>query len=149
MILVVLIPAIRRPAAAFRWSLNNISYCLCRLFPPSLSSLEGPGVGVGVVLRSDIRLLFGLDGVLRGEDLLLDVFGVHIVLRGEDLLEEFGVYEAFKPEGPAWTVVVGGDDVGVGEIPTPTGIWAVSLNMLRYILFPSLPRPLIYMKRSS
>lgn len=66
-----------------------------------MSSLEGPGVGVGVVLRSDIRLLFGLDNVLRGEDLLLDVFGVHIVLRGEDLLEEFGVYEAYKPEGPA------------------------------------------------
>ena len=82
-----------------------------------MSSLEGPGVGVGVVLRSDIRLLFGLDNVLRGEDLLLDVFGVDIVLRGEDLLldvfgvdivlrgedllEEFGVYEAYKPEGPA------------------------------------------------
>ena len=53
------------------------------------------------MLRSDVRLLFGLDDVLRGEDLLPDVFGVDIVLRGEDLLEEFGVYEAFKPEGPA------------------------------------------------
>ena len=71
------------------------------MFPPSFSLLEGPGVGVGVVLRSDVRLLFGLDDVLRGEDLLLDVFGVDIVLRGEDLLEEFGVYEAYKPEGPA------------------------------------------------
>lgn len=71
------------------------------MFPPSLSSLEGPGVGVGVVLRSDVRLLFGLDDVLRGEDLLPDVFGVDIVLRGEDLLEEFGVYEAYKPEVPA------------------------------------------------
>ena len=69
------------------------------MFPPLFSSLEGPGVGV--VLRSDVRLLFGLDDVLRGEDLLPDVFGVDIVLRGEDLLEEFGVYEAFKPEGPA------------------------------------------------
>lgn len=61
--------------------------------------LEGLGVGVGVVLWSDVCFLFGLDDVLWGEDFFLDVFGVDIVLWGEDFLEEFGVYEVFKFEG--------------------------------------------------
>ena len=66
---------------------------------------------------------FGITGVAVG-----------VALRGDVLLEVFGVNKRFKPEGPAWTVVDGGDVMGVGEESTPTPSGAVDPNMFYHAL---------------